>query len=88
MHHDVTLLAQELTEEELLIGCDGEADEIKKSNQPEESSQPEAEKVDNRIPYEKPLLRKYGKVNGETNTQLFYDNNFDGLFGPGYADFS
>ena len=63
LDHDVTLLAQELVQEELLISYDNEADEIKKSNQPESSNQPEPEKVDNRIHYEKPLLRKHGKVN-------------------------
>jgi hypothetical protein len=36
LHRDLTLLAEELTEEKLLISCDSEADEIKKSNQPEE----------------------------------------------------
>ena len=44
LHRDVTLLAEELLEEELLISCDNEADEIKKSNQPESSNQPEPEK--------------------------------------------
>ena len=86
---DVTLLAQELVEEELLIGCDGKADEINKSNQPEQENQSEAEntqKVDNRIPYEKPLLRKHGKVNGETNS-LAIAPDFDN-FGSNYTDFS
>ncbi|MGB3756627.1 MAG: PqqD family protein [Rivularia sp. (in: cyanobacteria)] len=86
LHRDLTLLAEELTEEKLLISCDSEADEIKKSNQPEESSQSESEKVDNRLPYEKPWLRKYGKVNGETNSLVFAPD-FDG-FGPNYTDFS
>ena len=35
LHDDVTLLAEELLEEELLISCDSETEEIKKSNQPE-----------------------------------------------------
>lgn len=80
------MLAQELTEEELLISCDSEADEIKKSNQPEESSQSETEKVDNRLPYEKPLLRKYGKINDGTNITFFDGVSFDGQ--PGYIDIS
>ena len=71
LRHDVTLLAEQLVEEELLINCDSEAEEFTKSNHSEESSQPEAEKVDNRIPYEKPSLRKHGKVNGETNSTFF-----------------
>ncbi|MGF1676138.1 MAG: PqqD family protein [Rivularia sp. (in: cyanobacteria)] len=87
LRDDVTLLAEQLVEEELLISCDGEADEIKKSNQPEESNQSEAEKVDNRIPWEKPLLRKHGKVNGKTEITLVADI-FDSAFGPAYADFS
>ena len=43
-------------------------------------------KVDNRLPYEKPWLRKYGKVNGETNSLVFAPD-FDG-FGLNYTDFS
>ena len=88
LHHDVTLLAEELLEEELLISCDSEAEKNQKSNQPEESNQSETEKVDNRIPYEKPLLQKHGKVNGETNTFLILDNNIDSSFGFDYADIS
>ena len=88
LHDDVTLLAEELLEEELLISCDSEAEKNQKSNQPEQSNQSETEKVDNRIPYEKPLLQKHGKVNGETNTDPFFDNTFDGIFGPTYAGIS
>ena len=32
LHRDVTLLAEELLKEELLISCDSEAEEIKRSN--------------------------------------------------------
>ena len=88
LHDDVTLLAEELLEEELLISCDSESEKNQKSNQPEESNQSETEKVDNRIPYEKPLLQKHGKVNGETNTILEIENNFDVNFGVPYADIS
>mgnify|MGYP001800888149 CR=1 FL=1 len=35
LHRDVTLLAEELILVELLISCDSETEEIKKSNQPE-----------------------------------------------------
>ena len=79
---DVTLLAEELVQEELLIDCDNQAEEINKSNQ---SQAEDTQKVDNRIPYEKPLLRKHGKVNGETNS-TFIAPNFDGL--QPYTDFS
>ena len=88
LHRDVTLLAQELVEEELLIGCDNEAEVIKKSNQSEESNQSEAEKVDNRIPYEKPLLRKHGKINHETNLIFTANPTVDGLGIFGYTDLS
>lgn len=89
LHRDVTLLAQDFVAEELLIGCDNEAEEIKKSNQLEESNQSEAEKVDNRIPYEKPLLRKHGKVNGDTNTLPLFDPfNTDFKLGFDYTDIS
>ncbi|MGB3652816.1 MAG: PqqD family protein [Rivularia sp. (in: cyanobacteria)] len=89
LHRDVTLLAQELVGEELLIGCDSVAEEIKKSNQPEQQNQSEPEntqEVDNRIPYEKPLLRKHGKINHETNIINFDGLSFDGLIG--YSDIS
>ncbi|WP_414623423.1 PqqD family protein [Calothrix sp. CCY 0018] len=82
---DVTLIAQELVAEELLIGCDNEAEEFKKSNQPEAEN---AQKVDNRIPYEKPLLRKHGKINQETNITFTNTPTIDGFGAPGYADFS
>ncbi len=88
LHHDVTLLAQELTEEELLISCDSETEEIKKSNQPESSNKLETEKVYNRLPYEKPLLKKYGKVNGETNNILAPPQSFDFSFGDFYLEIS
>lgn len=83
---DVSTFAEELVEEELLISCDSEAGEIKKSNQPEESNQSQPEKVDNRLPYEKPLLRKYGKVNDETNSTTI-NSGADSL-GTGYTDVS
>jgi hypothetical protein len=89
LHRDVTLLAEELIEEELLISCDSETEEVKKSNQLEKSNQSETEKVDNRLPYDKPLLRKYGKINGETkNSSFFVPGRFDFNFGPNYLDLS
>lgn len=57
------------------------AEEIKKYNQPEEENQPEPEKaenVDNRLPYEPPLLRKHGKINDATKT-IIVDGGFDGI---------
>jgi hypothetical protein len=90
LSRDLTLFVQELVAEELLIGCDSVAEEIKKSNQLQQENQSEAEnaqKVDNRIPYEKPLLRKHGKINDRTNTGNF-GNSFD-FFDPGSGgDFS
>ena len=89
LHHDVTLLAEELVAEELLIACDSVAEEFKKSKQPEQENQSEPEntqEVDNRIPYEKPLLRKHGKINHETNIVNFDGVSFDGA--PGYNDLS
>ena len=80
LRRDVTLLAEELVQEELLISCDSETEEIKKSNQPESSNQSETQKVDNRLPYEKPLLRKHGKINDGTNT-ISNPGNFDFSFG-------
>ena len=88
LHDDVTLLAEELLEEELLISCDSEAEKNQKSNQPEQSNQSETEKVDNRIPYEKPLLQKHGKEKSETNTEQFFNNTIDGIFGRTYAGIS
>ena len=90
LSRDVTLLVQELVEEELLIGCDSVAEEFKKSNQPEQENQSEpenAQEVDNRIPYEKPLLRKHDKINHGTNTVFTSAPTNDG-FGFGYTDFS
>ena len=89
LSRDVTLLAEELVAEELLIGCDNEAEEFKKSNQLQQENQSEPEntqEVDNRIPYEKPLLRKHGKINHETNIVNFDGVSFDGA--PGYNDLS
>ena len=77
LRRDVTLLAEELVQEELLISCDSET---------EESNQSETEKVDNRLPYEKPLLRKHGKINDGTNIILFDSVSFDGDIG--YFDIS
>ena len=91
LHRDVTLLAEELSEEELLISCDSEAEEFKKSNQPEQENQPESEisqKVDNRIPYEKPLLSKHGKIHGATNTVFLNVPDFDAGFGFPYVEIS
>ena len=89
LNRDVILFAEELVAEELLIGCDSVAEEIKKSNQPQQENQSEpenAQEVDNRIPYEKPLLRKHGKINHETNVINFDAASIDGNLG--YNDFS
>ena len=48
-------------------------DEVRKSNQAEQENQTESQKpenLDNRLPYEAPLLRKHGKVNDGTNSYL------------------
>lgn len=66
------------------------AEEIKKSNQPEEENQPEPEKaenVDHRLPYEPPLLRKHGKINDATKAVPIPAPTFDNIFGP-IRDFS
>lgn len=56
-------------------------DEMKKSNQPQEGNQTEIQKpenIDNRLPYEKPLLRKHGKVNDGTNANVYFEGRLDG----------
>ncbi len=61
------------------------AEELKISNQPEEENQPEPEKaesVDNRLPYEKPLLRKHGKIHDATKATPFPNPTIDNPFGP------
>ena len=63
-------------------------DEVKKSNQAEQGNQTESQKpenLDNRIPYEAPLLRKHGKVNDGTMT-LYPAVDIDGF--RDYTDFS
>ena len=66
------------------------AEEIKKSNQPQQENQPEAQKaenVDNRLPYKPPTLRKHGKIHGATKAFLVPYPAFDGLGFP-YEDLS
>jgi len=65
------------------------AEEIKKSNQPEENqTEPEkAGNVDNCLPYEPPLLRKHGKINDET--KIIVRPGFrDGPLGFRFSDLS
>lgn len=47
-----------------------------------------SEKEDNRLPYEKPKLRKHGKVNDATKTIPVRIPEFDSRFGPIFADLS
>lgn len=66
------------------------AEEIKKSNQPQEENQPEPQKVenvDNRLPYEPPTLRKHGKIHGATKTVFLNVPEID-AFGFPYVDLS
>lgn len=53
----------------------------------ESQSENHSEKVDNRLPYEPPTLRKHGKINGVTKT-IVAPGIFDIGFGPGFEDFS
>lgn len=41
-----------------------------------------SENEDNRLPYEKPKLRKHGKVNDATKATPFPSPSFDNPFGP------
>lgn len=67
LRQDVTNFVDELVQERLLISSENKrimAEELNKSNQ----SEPEnTQKVDNLSSYEKPLLRKHGKINLSTN---------------------
>jgi hypothetical protein len=88
LSRDVTDLVNELVHEELLIRSDNNdsktnKDELNKSKQPEPQK---PESLDNRLPYEAPLLRKHGKVNDGTNINFPTGVDFDGI--PGYIDFS
>ncbi len=103
LHHDVTKFVEELVEKELLISCDSVitksqhqqsiskteeltmADEAKEKNESQEENQ--SEKVDNRLPYSPPTLRKHGKINNATNT-VFVPGNFDAFDPFILADFS
>lgn len=64
------------------------AEELKQSNQTqEEQPEPqEAEKVDNRLPYSPPTLRKHGKINNTTKS-TFIEYSIDAGGFP-FADFS
>ena len=53
----------------------------------ESQSENHSEKVDNRLPYEPPTLRKHGKINDVTKTAIIPDF-FDIGFGPGFGDVS
>ncbi|MGF1676142.1 MAG: DEAD/DEAH box helicase [Rivularia sp. (in: cyanobacteria)] len=55
----------------------------KNMSESHEENQPEKE--DNRLPYEKPKLRKHGKVNNTTLTVPFPGFKTDNPFGPGRA---
>jgi hypothetical protein len=54
------------------------AEDIKNSSESDEENQ--SEKEDNRLPYEKPKLRKHGKVNDTTLGSLFPGPRFDSRF--------
>ncbi|MBV6623080.1 MAG: DEAD/DEAH box helicase [Rivularia sp. (in: Bacteria)] len=56
--------------------------------QSESQQENESEKVDNRLPYQPPKLRKHGKVNDTTFTVLQAPPQFDSIFGPIWADLS
>lgn len=53
------------------------------NNQPIAENPSEPEKEDNRLPYEKPELRKHGKVNDTTFTRIFPGRSIDVPFRPG-----
>ncbi|MBD0390581.1 MAG: DEAD/DEAH box helicase [Nostoc sp. C3-bin3] len=55
------------------------AEEIKNSSESHEENQ--SEKEDNRLPYEKPKLRKHGKVNDTTLSAVIPGIRFDRIFG-------
>ena len=100
---DVNSFVEELVEEELLIGCDSVisksqhqqsiskteeltmTEEAKEKSESQEENQ--SEKVDNRLPYEPPTLRKHGKINGVTKTALIPDL-FDIGLGLDFGDIS
>ncbi|MGB7442670.1 MAG: hypothetical protein WA919_16525 [Coleofasciculaceae cyanobacterium] len=53
------------------------AEEAKDKSESQEENQ--SEKVDNRLPYEPPKLRKHGKINNTTKSVIFAPD-FDGFF--------
>jgi hypothetical protein len=83
LRSDVNSFVEELVEEELLISCDSVItkshnqqsitkteeltmpEEAKDKSESQEENQ--SEKVDNRLPYSPPTLRKHGKINNATN---------------------
>ena len=100
---DVISFVEELVEEELLISCDSvitksqhqqsisKTEELTMSEEAKEKSEfqeeNQSEKVDNRLPYEPPTLRKHGKVNNATNS-VIAPGNFDFLDPFIFTDFS
>ena len=52
------------------------------------SGENQAEEVDNRLPYEKPELRKHGKIHDATKTVLLLAPRFDSRFGANRFDIS
>ncbi|MGB3641421.1 MAG: DEAD/DEAH box helicase [Rivularia sp. (in: cyanobacteria)] len=62
------------------------AEEAKDKNESQQENK--SEKVDNRLPYEPPKLRKHGKIHGATKTIIAPGPPFDSAFGFPYFDFS
>ncbi|NJM20693.1 MAG: DEAD/DEAH box helicase [Richelia sp. RM1_1_1] len=60
--------------------------EAKEQSESQQENHPE--KVDNRLPYEPPKLRKHGKVGNATQTILVRSPRIDIRFGPGFLDLS
>ena len=60
------------------------AEEAKDRNESQQENK--SEKVDNRLPYEPPTLRKHGKINNTTKLTFIDPFNFDGFFD--FSDFS
>ncbi len=59
------------------------AEEFKDKSESQQENQ--SQKEDNRLPYEAPKLRKNGKINDNTLTNLFAPS-FDSI--PNFLDFS
>ena len=61
------------------------SEEAKDKKESQEENQ--SEKVDNRLPYSSPTLRKHGKINHATNT-ILTPGNLDGFDPFLFPDFS